>query len=62
MVLVHMIFIHNRCEREEGTKGRNPGVVSIIFDPAAVVAWKKAGSNPPITTPLSQKLLEDLWG
>ena len=36
----HMIFLHNRWEREEGTKGRNSGVVAIILAPTVVVYWK----------------------
>ena len=43
MVHGHMIFLHNRCEREKGTKGRNPGGVAIILAPAAAVDWKEAG-------------------
>ena len=31
MVRGNMVFLHNRCEREEGTKGRNPGGVAIIL-------------------------------
>ena len=50
MVRGHMIFLQNRCEREEGTKGRNPGVVAIILSPVAIEAWKEAVSNPPTTT------------
>ena len=55
MVGGYMILIHNRCEREEGTKGRNPGGLDIILYPTAVVAWKEAGSNPSITTHLDSK-------
>ena len=50
MVRGHMLLLHNRCEREEGTKGRNPGGVAIIISPFAIEAWKEAGSNPPTTT------------
>ena len=74
MVRGHMIFLYNRCEREEGTKGRSSGGVVIISAPAAVVAWKEAGSNPPITTPFDSKFVGrfveikmsfpkfDMWG
>ena len=55
MVGGHMIFLHNRCEREETTKVRNPGGLDIILSPTAVVAWKEAGSNPPITTHIDSK-------
>ena len=55
MVGGHMIFLHNRCEREEVTKGRNTGGLAIILSLTAVVAWKEAGSNPPITTHLDSK-------
>ena len=51
MVPGHTSFLHNRCEREEGTKGSNSGGVSIILAPTAVVALNEAGPNPPITTP-----------
>ena len=47
-----MIFLHNRCKKEEGTKVRNPGGLSIILAPTMPLALKEAGSNPPITTPL----------
>ena len=55
MVGGHMIFLHNRCEREETTKVRNPGGLDIILSPTAVVSWKEAGSNPPITTHIDSK-------
>ena len=50
MVRGHMIFLHNRCEQEEGTKGRNPVGVAIILSPVEIEAWKEAGLNPPTTT------------
>ena len=43
MVRGHMIFLHNRCEWEEGTQGRNPGGVVIILSLVAIEAWKEAG-------------------
>ena len=55
MVRGHTNFLHNRCEREEGTKGSNSGGVSIILSPTAVVALNEAGPNPPITTPFYSK-------
>ena len=57
MVHGHMIFLHKRCEREEGTKGRKYGYVAIILDPTTVVAWEEAGSNPPINTPFDSKFV-----
>ena len=39
----HMIFRHNREEREVGTRGRVPGGVAIILSPKAVTAWISAG-------------------
>ena len=57
MVRGRMIFLHNRCEREEGTKVRNSGGVAIILALTAVVAWKEAGSNTPITTPCDSKFI-----
>ena len=43
MVRGHMIFLHNRVKRVQGTRGRNPGGVAIILSPYVVVAWKEAG-------------------
>ena len=57
-----MIFLHNRCEREEVTKVSNPGGVAIIIAPTANVAWKEAGSNYPITTPLDSKIVGNFVG
>ena len=57
MVRGHMIFLHNRCEREEGNKGSKPGVVEIILALAAVVAWKKTVYKPPITRPFESKFV-----
>ena len=37
MVHGHMIFLHTMCEREEGTKRRNPGFVAIILALTTVV-------------------------
>ena len=62
MVCGHMIFLHNICEREEGTKGRNPRGVAIILAPTAVRAWKEAGLNPPITAPLDSKFVGKFVG
>ena len=62
MVHGHMIFLHNICEREEGTKGRNSGGVSKILALTAVDAWKEDGSNPPITTPFDTKFVERFVG
>ena len=53
----HMIFLHKICEMEERTKGSNTGGVAIIIALTAVVAWKEAGLNPPITTPLDSKFV-----
>ena len=57
MVRGHMIFLHNRFEREEGNKGSNPGGVAIILSPTAVMDWKEDGSNPPITTHFYSKFV-----
>ena len=57
MMRGHMILLHNRCEREEGTKGRNPRSVTTISSLTAVVAWKEAGYNSPITTPFDPKFV-----
>ena len=57
MVRGYMIFPHYRCDREEGTKEGNFEGVAIILSPTAVVAWKEAGLNPPITTPFDSKFV-----
>ena len=57
MVCGNMLFLHNRCEREEQTRGSNPGVLAIILALNAVVAWNEARSNPHITTFLYSKNL-----
>ena len=62
MVRGHMIFLHAICEREEGTKVRNPGGVIIILALTVVVAWKESGSNPPITTPFKSKFVGSFVG
>ena len=62
MVCGHMIFLHNRMKRVEGTRGRNPGVVAIILALYVVVAWKEAVSNTPKTTPLASKCVEIFVG
>ena len=51
LVRDHMVFRHNREEREILSKGRIPGGVAIILAPSAVEAWNKTGSKAPITTP-----------
>ena len=51
----HMIFRHNREEREVGTRGIVPGGVSIIISPTAFTAWRDAGAKPPIITHLQSK-------
>ena len=58
----HMIFRHNREEREVGTRGRVPGGVTIIFSPTAVTACRAAGPKSPITTPLQSKFVGRLLG
>ena len=58
----HMIFRHNRDEREFGTRGNIPGGVSIILSPTAVTAWRVAGEKPPITTPLQSKFVGRFLG
>ena len=46
----HMIFRHNREEREVGTRGRVPGGVAIILSPKSVTVWRAAGAKTQITT------------
>ena len=58
----HMIFRHNREEREVGTRGRVPGGVAIILSPTAVTAWRAAGAKPPITTHLQSKFVGRFLG
>ena len=41
----HMMFRHNREEREIGSKGMIPGGVTIILALAALEAWKKATNH-----------------
>ena len=55
MVRGHMIFLHNRLKRVEGTRGSNPVGVVIILAPYMVVVRKDVGSSPPTTTPLASK-------
>ena len=74
MVCGHMVFLYNICEREEGTIERNSGGIAIILAPTALVAWKEAGPNSPITKPFDSKLVGrfagikmsfpkfDMWG
>ena len=57
MVRGQMIFLHNRCKKEEGTKVRKPGGLSIILAPTVPLALKEAGSNPPITTTLDSRFV-----
>ena len=58
----HIIFSHNREEREVGTRGRVPGGVDIILSPEAVTAWRAAGAKPPIATPLQSKFVGRFLG
>ena len=58
----HMIFCHNREEREVGTRGRVPGGVAIILSPESVTAWRAAGAKTPITTPLQYKFVGRFLG
>ena len=46
----HMIFRHNREEREVGTRGRVTGGVASVLSPTAVAAWRDPGAKPPNTT------------
>ena len=55
LVRNHMIFRHNREEREVGTRGRVSVGVAIILSPTAVTAWRAAGAKPPIKTHLQSK-------
>ena len=55
IVRKHMIFHHNREERDIVTRRRVPGGVAIILSPIAVTACRAAGANPPITTHLQSK-------
>ena len=48
----YMTFMYNRERKVEGMKGRIHGVAAIILSPSLIEAWKAAGSNPPIMTPL----------
>ena len=57
MVRGHIIFLHNRCEMKDGTKGRNSGGVDIILALTVVVSWKEDGSNYPITTTFDSKFV-----
>ena len=45
LVRDHMMFRHNREEREIGSKGRIPGGVAIILALAALESWKKATNH-----------------
>ena len=58
----HKVFRHNREEREFGTRGRVPGGFAIILSPEAVTAWRAAGAEPPITTPLQSKFVGRFLG
>ena len=57
LVRGHMVLRHNREESTVGTKGRIPGGVAIILSPTAVEAWRAAGSNPSIRTPLDSSFV-----
>jgi len=57
LVRGHLMFSHNRENRTVGSKGRIPGGVAIILSLSAVIAWKTAGSKPPLTTPLTSKFV-----
>ena len=47
-----MVFMHNICNKETGSKVRVKRGVAIILLPTAVIALREAGSQPPITLPL----------
>ena len=51
LVRDHMLFRHNQEGREKVSKGMILSGVAVILAPAAVEAWKEAGSKSPITTP-----------
>ena len=58
----HMVFRHNREEREVGIRGKVPGGVAITLSPAAVTTWRAAGAKPPIKTPLQSKFVGRFLG
>ena len=62
IVRKHMIFRHNREEREIVTRGRVTGVVAIVLSPIVVTAWRAAGAKPPITTHLQSKFVGRFLG
>ena len=47
-----MVFMHNMCKKEPGSKVRVKRIVAIILLSTVVIAWREAGSKPTITTPL----------
>ena len=49
----HIVFLHNRVKRVEGTIVKNPEGIAIILSPSSMVACKEAGSSPPSTTSLT---------
>ena len=51
LVRDHMLFRHNREGREKVSKGMILSGVAIILAPAAVEAWKEAGSKAQFNTP-----------
>ena len=62
LVRDHILFRHNREEREIGSKGRILGGVAIVLALAAVQAWKKSGSKTPITTPRDSSFIGQFIG
>ena len=51
LVRGHMVFWHNQEGMFKDSNGRIPVGLSIMLSPAAVRAWKEAGSKYLITTP-----------
>ena len=62
VVMYHMIFLHNREEREVGTRGRFTGGVAVIISPTPVTTWRAVGAKPLIITPLQSKFVGRFLG